>query len=700
MENLQKILKDITPEQQLALISELAKRGSQPNEIPLKKNYVNRTACELSFLAGMNPDTRYGVPLSKAYGDYYHISKAIGDFTGANAYLANLTTWNRNDLITGQRAKEFWDLIYDHSSAFMKKTTFKVGDELTYPLDIWASIEENLISSLRVGSQPTAAQLKDQVGKIGKELFAQHVEMQFNLPELDIINNYYNPNFENELVARIMIGFSNDLLRLWTNGTSDDYSGVAWATYTRSDMYKLGIGWLKNLQDGWGHWTNSNQNAVVIGQLGDRVTANKITIAALGWVNKYTADWASVVDGWIGVTSAISIASGLKILNAGYARKDGIKVPANTNCRFVFTETPNHNDSSVYGAVLGGDGTILGTSATHTGDTNATVHTIEFFSGNNEYAQLRIYQGAAQFTTVTDAAIVESYLASRSGDDIIDIMNVMLKNQPKDYKDKSKFGFVMSMDDVEKYADAKGEAVKFINGIGYGVNTTIKDQWRVDGTIPRHKGYEVTFHPYMDDVDTAGSYGGVTLYGSILFCNIRDLWTYGVGKIKKTREYKARMTSGGSGIEITNHLYTDAQTAPNERFGIAFQGATCEIIDLMPNDNIKSTPWADAEALTKAVDYVYPYCNTKDVTLIVAASKTNLATASALLATYTTATATGTLVALASLADGKTAIVPKGDGILIDEFSATKTYYAFRAFKLIDGVEVLDKSTIVSVNCD
>ena len=50
----------------------------------------------------------------------------------------------------------------------------------------------------------------------------------------------------------------------------DNDTGVAWATYTRSDMYKLGIGWLKNLQDGWGHWTNSNQNAVV-----NRVTLTK-----------------------------------------------------------------------------------------------------------------------------------------------------------------------------------------------------------------------------------------------------------------------------------------------------------------------------------------------------------------------------------------------------------------------------------------
>ena len=170
MGKFEELTKDLSSEDRLALVGELVGR-SQANKEKVKKNYINRTAAEYAFAMNMNPETEYGDNLSEAYMKYYHpekLEKAIGDFTGADAYLANLTTWNRNDLLTGARAKEFWDLIFDYSSDFVKKITFKVGDELTYPLDIWASIEENLISSLRAGEQPTAAELKDQVGKIGK----------------------------------------------------------------------------------------------------------------------------------------------------------------------------------------------------------------------------------------------------------------------------------------------------------------------------------------------------------------------------------------------------------------------------------------------------------------------------------------------------------------------------------------------------
>ena len=221
----------LTKEQEQAIVIErmaiertLDRKGTVAE--PIRKNYVNEFAAGALKFIGLDPMTSYGVKLSKAYVDYYHkpIEKAVGDF---DAYYQHLTNWDRNDLITGARAKEYWNLIFDYSSEFMKRITIKNGDQLTYPLDIWASVEENFIDTLAVGSQPTGAQLKDQLGVIGKELFAMRMENQFNLPELDIMNNLYNPNFEAEITARRMIGFNNDLLKIWTKGTSDDYSGVA-----------------------------------------------------------------------------------------------------------------------------------------------------------------------------------------------------------------------------------------------------------------------------------------------------------------------------------------------------------------------------------------------------------------------------------------------------------------------------------------
>jgi len=678
------VLDNLTPDQALALADLAIKRtlDGRGKPIPtIKKQYINRTAAEFCLFLGMDPITQYGNPVSKAYTEYYNVEKSVGDFS---SYYSHLTNWNRNDLLTGSRAKEFWDLVFDYSSEFVKKVTFKTGDELTYPLDIWGSIEENMIDSLAVGSQPTNAQLKDQLGVIGKELFARRMENQFNLPELDIMNNLYNPNFESEITARRMVGLNNDLLRIWTNGTSDDYTSVTWATYTSNDMYRLSIGWLKILQDGNGSWTNSNANAIVIGALGDKVTANKIKIDGIGWINKYTGAFATV-DGWLGVVSTVTAEAGpvLKILNAGYARKPGIEVVPNSNCIFTFIETANHNDSSVYGAVLAPDGTVLGSSTAHTGDQVATTHTIEFFSDTNAFVELRIYQGAAQYADITNAPTVTCYKATRTGDDIIDILDTMIRNQPQKYKVPGKTEFIMSLSDVEKYADAKGEAVKIVGGVAVGVNTTVKDLWRVEGAIPMHKGFAVTYNPMMDSVSESKTYGGSTLYGSILFCDPKDLWVYGLNKIRKHREEKARATSGGSGIEFTDVYFTDAQTAPNERIGIAYYGAQVEDIVLMDDVAIKSTECVSTT--TTSASGLVPYCDTKGARMFMTLTS-NVADL-------------GTLaLALAGVTAGDVWEIKSGvlEGTALGQSVLTAAAHSFRAFKTIDGVEVLDKSDVVA----
>ena len=677
----------LTKEQEQTLaITELAikrtlDRKGKPEEI-IRKNFVNETAAEACLFIGLDPMTSYGIPLSKAYAEYYpqNVQKAVGDFS---SYYSHLTTWNRNDLITGSRAKEYWDLVFDYSSEYMKKITIKSGDELTYPLDIYASIEENFIDTLAVGSQPTGAQLKDQVGVIGKELFAMRMENQFNLPEIDIINNLYNPRFESEITARRMIGFNNDLLKIWTNGTSDDFSGVAWATYTHNDMYRLGIGWLKNLQDGNGSWTNSNKNAIVIGALGNKVTANKIEISGIGWINKYTGNFATV-DGWLGSVSVVTAEAGpvLKILNAGYARKIGIEVTPNSSCNFTFEETAHAAGSSIYGAVYASDGTtVLGQSTAHTGDTVATTHSIDFFSSNNTFVELRIVQGAAQFADITNAPTVTCYKATRTGDDIIDIMDTMIRNQPSKYKNPAVTVFTLGLTDVEKYADAKGEAVKIVGGVAIGVNTTVKDQWRVEGAIPRHKGYEVTYNPMMDSISEYKTYGGFSLAGSILFCDTKDLWAYVLDKIRKHREEKARSTSGGSGIEFTDVIWSDAQTAPNERIGIAFYGATVETIILMDDIKLKSTQCVSTT--TPSASGCVPYCDTKDARMFMT------------LTSNVTDIATLTL-ALAGVAVGNVWEVKQGvlEGTALGQNVLTAAAHSFRAFKTIDGVEVIGKSVL------
>jgi len=574
----------------------------------LQKNYVNPTAATLMLMAGANDMTKYGIP----------ISKAIGDFTGANAYLADLTNYNRNDLITGAKAKETLDLIFD-KSAFLKRVTTKTGDELTYPIDMEVATEENLISTVRAGAQPTTVTKK--FGIIGKECFAQHCEFQVDLSMTEIRNNLYNPNFESNLEAKIGVEIGNDMLRLATNGVSDDYSSVgAGGQGTPVNMYSLGIGWVYLLQTLNGSWTNSNQQAVVIGKFGNKVTPNKVDIAATGSVSVWSATFTSSLDGFVdgGLDETITNDSNttLKVAigsagTGGFAENPAIEVTPNTTATLEYDIDVEDGTAVAYIQILDQANNVIAQTPATSADITDT--TMNFNTGNNKWLKMRCWQDTDSKYAKFDNLDITETRSAHDGNDIIDIMDKLIDVTPEQYRMPGKAVFIMSLADAVKYSRAKGSPIQIVDGLAVGVNTEAREDWRVRGAIPSHEGYEVIVNPMQFDIGTSkvlGYSSAVTLYGSIIFGNPKELWLYGQNKIEKYREYKPRLSGGGSGFEIGQHFWIDPQVGNAESMSVAFYGATVETPVLMQDNKIKST--ACVSGTTTAAAGFCAYCDTKD----------------------------------------------------------------------------------------
>jgi len=191
-----------------------------------------------------------------------------------------LQEFNRNDQYTGQTAKERLALVFDHSE-FIKRYQIKYGDQLTIPIDLRGSLPEQLVSSIRAGTQ-TGINSRELGAVFGVEMFLVHMELQKDIPIELIRNNLYNPNFEAEIDAMLNTELANDFLRLATNGYSDAYSSIG------SDFYTLSIGHEKILQTANGSWTNSNGTSLVLGRWGNRVTPNKVDIGCVTSISAAT----------------------------------------------------------------------------------------------------------------------------------------------------------------------------------------------------------------------------------------------------------------------------------------------------------------------------------------------------------------------------------------------------------------------------
>ena len=252
----------IKPEDILKMFAKMVNEAGE--DTPVQKDYVNDTAAALLIGAGYDVKKQDGSP--------YEVTPL--------EKLDILQEFNRNDQYAGQAAKERLALVFDHSE-FMNRFKIVYGDQLTIPIDMRASLPEQLTSSIRAGTQ-SGINVRELGAVFGMELFLLHVELQKDIPIQLIRNNLYNPNFEAEIDAMLNTELANDFLRLATNGYADSFSSIG------ADFYTLAIGHEKILETANGSWTNSNGTSLVLGRWGNRVTPNKVNIGSVTGISSAT----------------------------------------------------------------------------------------------------------------------------------------------------------------------------------------------------------------------------------------------------------------------------------------------------------------------------------------------------------------------------------------------------------------------------
>lgn len=623
---------NLTNDQKLAVINQLLNDADRSGSIKKEDGYINKEAAKLlNWVYKIRPELAengipyiYGKPYTKAFQDYYgiDIEKAASDYTGALNEFATTTDFRGTGFMAEQAAENFWNFVINVGDPFLKRIGFITSKKNPMPVNLNAMMEENLISSIRSSDGQPGTNLKKQVARFRKNMLARHIEMQFDLQYEDIVNNLDDPNFERNVLESVMIGFSNDILRLFTNGTSYDYSGVTLSTsYTRDDMYKLLQGWCYKLQNGCGTFTADNVT-IYLGAHGKKMTANKYAIQSTGTVSKWaptiadTSEFVVPADSDATLTAA---ANKLKVAKGTtgticYARKDGIEVIPNKNAVLTFTVDNEDATANSYAEIFDNTGNLLASSPAEGGSSAAT-YSVNFFTGNTRWVYVKLHQTTnskySEYYDITLKQVVSAY----DGFVIQEILDTLIKLRPVEYNGLNGYAFIMGKTDIEAYAESKGQAIQ-ITPLGQYVsgNNTVREQWRVNGIIPNHRGHEVLFNPYMHSISEAKTYGGTSMYGMIIFGIPTDLLAFGLtGNFPfqplSTREFKARGKNGGPEIEYTKHAWTDTELAPNGRFCIAYQGAKCETPVLMKSDDPKSEPCVSGT--TTAASGCYAYCDTQ-----------------------------------------------------------------------------------------
>ena len=528
------------------------------------------------------------------------VKKAMTDYYGEEYVKSTLENFNSQDRITGVRANRIVNSMFDMSKFFEKMSTVS-ADENTYQISNIVGNKEVLVSPSRLGRKLTVGERQDIISLIGNQLYARSVGLEYDLKNEILVNNAYNKNFVSELEKGIGTVWSNDLLRLAINGTSDSYpSDPTSATpLTKADFYKQCIGIVYLLQNLNGKYTNSDGIEIDAGRLGYHRTPVRISLPSVGTVTKYSELFAATSDGGYvaGANSTINGASDdyLKVSvtasNSGYATKSAVKVEPYMSATMSISVVNQDTDATCKVQILGQDNVVIYESISFADVTTPATKTLTFNTDKNMYVKVRLCvtnanSGGARYS-IFDTISITQYIPASSGRDIITAMSKMVAALPSEHHEGAEF--TMSRRDLISYSDAKGASVEVVNGTTLSANNTTREDWVTKGTIPPHLGYPVTLCPVQDSVSEYKKYGAVSMYGVITFGNVKNFAVMLQNKIISNKEWTGRLDSGGPGYEYTKEVFFDAQLVNGGATAVAYIGATCE------------TPFVTSSADGKAV---------------------------------------------------------------------------------------------------
>lgn len=203
----------------------------------------------LSKHAGYEITDVDGVPVQKS-----EIDETTLDFTRGR-------TLNEKDAEIAIR------YIYD-KSPYLKLFNTRIVKQLVTDVKGTAITSKNLISNEQKGGTVTTINRRI-VHNFGINMWLKHAQLQKDIPLQTVVDNLYNPNFENEVLADVAIALGNDILSLAINGLGGNYAST-------ENFYDLNLGFNKMMQVADGSNTNTYGTIKVQGFLGRYLTPHKV----------------------------------------------------------------------------------------------------------------------------------------------------------------------------------------------------------------------------------------------------------------------------------------------------------------------------------------------------------------------------------------------------------------------------------------
>ena len=235
----------------------------------------------------VNPDKpKKAVSGMAAYLLTKYCGYQITDPTGAlleKSELDEITLdFTRGRTLTEEEAEIAIQYIYD-MNPYLSLFNTRIVNKLVVPVKGTAITQKNLISNEQNGGQVTNINRRI-VHNFGVNLFLRHCQLQKDIPLQTVIDNLYNPGWEQSVINDVAIALGNDILLLAINGLGGNYAST-------EDFYDLNLGFNKMLQIADGTNTNTYGDIKVKGFLGRYLTPHKVDASmAVGDTNYNAAN--------------------------------------------------------------------------------------------------------------------------------------------------------------------------------------------------------------------------------------------------------------------------------------------------------------------------------------------------------------------------------------------------------------------------
>lgn len=160
--------------------------------------------------------------------------------------------------------------IFD-TNPYLSMFNARIVKKLVTPVKGTAITQKNLISNEQLGGQVSVINRRI-VHNFGVNLYLRHSQLQKDIPLQTVIDNLYNPGWEQDVINDVAIALGNDILLLALNGLGGSYAST-------QDFYDLNLGFNKMLQVADGSNTNTYGDIKIKGFLGRYLTPHKIDAA-------------------------------------------------------------------------------------------------------------------------------------------------------------------------------------------------------------------------------------------------------------------------------------------------------------------------------------------------------------------------------------------------------------------------------------